>query len=318
MRPALSLSQTRPHPPSGEPIPPTKPSELDFLIGNLHTYRVRFASVHRWYEETLDELSNAHGVIGTVEGIAAADKARAERNETAFGEFGYYVLSHTDTLLAAARSALDTTPYASQHDVWRRLLDDLAHAASEMHLFAAQARSSSDQHGAHYHDVKLWLHLVKWATRSQIVSDLAEAHNSHRSPADSGAPLPRPPRPIDIAETAVTLDAVAARLDDHISPHEAAKLLRPVFSSHQGLLLTLSNLAASAARYTDHRTDHIPQDRSLARDLGILAHELRDWSQVLHTTAEDVAKLASPAPGRPAATERPAVSATAKPRGRHR
>ncbi|MGX1759927.1 hypothetical protein ACWIG5_23970 [Streptomyces lydicus] len=284
----------------------------------MNNYRARFPLVQRWYEETHDELSNAHGVIGTVEGIAAADKARAERNEAAFGEFGYYVLPHTETLLSSARSALDATPYASQHDDWRQLLGDLAHSASEIHLFATQARSSSDQHSAHYPDVKLWLHLVNWATRSQIVSDLAKRHSSHRTPADSGAPLPRPPRPIDIAETAVTLNAVAARLDDRISPHEAAKHLRPVFSSRQGLLLALSNLAASAARYTEHHTNHMAQGRSLARDLGVLAHELRDWSEILDTTAERVGKLASPAPGPPTPAERPAASASAIPGGRRR
>ncbi|MFF9785111.1 hypothetical protein [Streptomyces nigrescens] len=249
-----------------------------------------------------------------MEGIAAADKARAERNETVFGEFEYYVLPHSGTLLSAARSALDAAPFASQHSVLRRMLDDLAHAASEIRLFATEALSSPDQRGAHDHNVKLWLHLVTWATQSQIVSDLAEAHSSHRSAADSGALLPRRPRPIDIAETAVTLDAVATRLDDRISPDEAARFLRPVFSPHQGLLVTLSNLAASAARYADEHTDVTAQERSLGLNLGILAQELRDWSQVLHTTAEDVGKLTGPAPGPPVAAERPAASASPIPR----
>ncbi|MGW2404051.1 hypothetical protein ACWCXK_05930 [Streptomyces sp. NPDC001739] len=111
--------------------------------------------------------------------------------------------------------------------------------------------------------------------------------------------MSRQPRAIDIAETAVALDTVAARLDDRISPDEAAKLLRPVFSPHQGLLVTLSNLAGSAARYANHHTDLSPPERSLALNLGILAQELRDWSQVLHTTADDIAKLAVPSPGPP-------------------
>lgn len=132
--------------------------------------------------------------------------------------------------------------------------------------------------------------------------------------------MPRKPRPIDIADTAVALDTVAARLDEHILADEAARFLRPVFSPHQGLLVTLSNLAASAARYASEHTDATAQERSLALNLGILAQELRDWSQVLHTTAEDVGKLAvlSSDPRATAVSTAPASRPTALSEGRRR
>jgi hypothetical protein len=136
--------------------------------------------IHLHCETTLEDLRNRHGNIVGSTSLTAAEKARAERNRDTIEAFQTHVLPHTETLLTAARTALDAMPPARPHTGWKLLLDDLAHAAGQIHRILAAAPSPPEENAAQARDVALSPYLLAWAERSSIVSDLAE---QHRAPA---------------------------------------------------------------------------------------------------------------------------------------
>ncbi|MEV8426434.1 hypothetical protein [Streptomyces niveus] len=137
---------------------------------------MRFAVIHLKCETTLDTLRNRHG---TITDPPAATTARAERNRDAAAAFTEHLLPHTQTLLATARTAIDNMPPARHHNAWLLLLDDLDHAATQIHRILTDTTppgcgAAREQHRA------LWPYLTAWAEHSTILINLVD---QHRTPA---------------------------------------------------------------------------------------------------------------------------------------
>lgn len=132
--------------------------------------------IHTRYERA---LPSPPGIGGS-----PANIARGRRREGAEA-FQRHVLPHTDRLLAAARSAVDAMPPARHHNAWRLLLDDLAHAAGQIHRILSTPASQPEPKAAVARHLQLWPYILAWAERSFIVSDLAGQHRPQ------GPPLPR-------------------------------------------------------------------------------------------------------------------------------
>ncbi|MET9294369.1 hypothetical protein [Streptomyces sp. NPDC003077] len=166
---------------TGEAIPhPTTP-ELPVLIDRLRDYRLRFSVIHLRCETALNQLRDRHRNIVGSDGLSAAQAARDERNRVA-ELFRNTVLPHADTLLDAARSAIETMPPAPHHAAWRLLLEDLAHATNEIRSVLAAAPSPTGQEQLKARDMGLWPYVRAWAEHSSIVSDLAEQHRAPAAP----------------------------------------------------------------------------------------------------------------------------------------
>lgn len=76
-------------------------------------------------------------------------------------------------------------PPARHHNAWRLLLDDLAHAAGQIHRILSTPASQPEPKAAVARHLQLWPYILAWAERSFIVSDLAGQHRPQ------GPPLPR-------------------------------------------------------------------------------------------------------------------------------
>ncbi|MFB8352963.1 hypothetical protein [Streptomyces niveus] len=137
---------------------------------------MRFSVVHLKCETALDTLRNRHG---TITDTTTAVSARTERNRDAAAAFTEHLLPHTQTLLATARSAIDSMPPARHHGAWLLLLDDLDHAATHIHRILTDTTppgsgAAREQHRA------LWPYLTAWAEHSTILTNLV---GQHRTPA---------------------------------------------------------------------------------------------------------------------------------------
>lgn len=137
---------------------------------------MRFAVIHLKCENALDTLRSRHG---TITDTPAATAARTERNRDAAAAFTEHLLSHTHVLLATARSAIDSMPPARHHGAWLILLDDLDHAATQIHRILTDTPppgtgAAREQYRA------LWPYLTAWAEHSTILTNLL---GQHRTPA---------------------------------------------------------------------------------------------------------------------------------------
>ncbi|MET9556818.1 hypothetical protein [Streptomyces sp. NPDC006645] len=137
---------------------------------------MRFSLIHLKCETTLDTLRNRHG---TITNTPAATTATAQRNRDATAAFEKHLLPHTSILLAAARSAIDNMPPARHHAAWLLVLDDLDHAATQIHRILTDtpppgSGAAREQHRA------LWPYLSVWAEHATVLTNLVD---QHRTPA---------------------------------------------------------------------------------------------------------------------------------------
>ncbi|MFH9071451.1 hypothetical protein [Streptomyces alboflavus] len=86
------------------------------------------------------------------------------------------MLPHTTTLLAAARSAVDAMPPARHHAAWRELIDDMAHAADQIHRIRSAPAGQDEPDASRVRHLQLWPYVLAWAERSFIIGDLAGQH----------------------------------------------------------------------------------------------------------------------------------------------
>ncbi|MFE3249931.1 hypothetical protein [Streptomyces sp. NPDC059209] len=185
---------------------------------------MRFSVIHLKCETTLDTLRNRHG---TITDTTAAVSARTERNRDAAAAFTEHLLPHTQVLLATARSAIDSMPPARHHGAWLLLLDDLDHAATQIHRILTDTTppgsgAAREQHRA------LWPYLTAWAEHSTILTNLA---GQHRTPA---------PEFTGDQQTAWTERAHAAHERGELEPFES-------WYDAQGRLITLAYLVEDDA-----------------------------------------------------------------------
>ncbi|MFE3117148.1 hypothetical protein [Streptomyces niveus] len=137
---------------------------------------MRFSVIHLKCETALGTLRSRHG---TITDTTTAVSARTERNRDAAAAFTEHLLPHTQTLLATARSAIDSMPPARHHGAWLLLLDDLDHAATHIHRILTDTTppgsgAAREQHRA------LWPYLTAWAEHSLVLTNLV---GQHRTPA---------------------------------------------------------------------------------------------------------------------------------------
>ncbi|MEV8426531.1 hypothetical protein [Streptomyces niveus] len=144
------------------------------------------------------------------------------RNRDAAAAFTEHLLPHTQVLLAAARSAIDSMPPARHHGAWLLLLDDLDHAATHIHRILGDtpppgSGAAREQHRA------LWPYLTAWAEHSTILTNLV---GQHRAPAAEFT---------GDRQTAWTERAQAARERGELEPFES-------WYDARGRLITLAYL----------------------------------------------------------------------------
>lgn len=146
------------------------------MAARVRGYAVRFAVIHLKCENALDTLRSRNGAITDT---PAATAARAERNRDAAAAFEEHLLPHTQVLVSTARSAIDGMPPARHHGAWLLLLDDLDHAATQIHRILTDTpppgrRAAREQHRA------LWPYLSVWAEHATILTNLV---GQYRTPA---------------------------------------------------------------------------------------------------------------------------------------
>lgn len=137
---------------------------------------MRFSVIHLKCETALDTLRSRHGAITDT---PAATTATAERDRDAAAAFEEHLLPHTLMLLTAARSAIDNMPPARHHGAWLLLVDDLDHAAAQIHRILTDtvppgSGAAREQHRA------LWPYLSVWAEHATVLTNLVD---QHRTPA---------------------------------------------------------------------------------------------------------------------------------------
>lgn len=157
-------------------IPDTTALSPTDLAARVRGYAVRFSVIHLKCETALDTLRNRHG---TITDTPAATAARTERNRDAAAAFTEHLLPHTQVLLTAARSAIDNMPPARHHHAWLLLVDDLDHAATQIHRILTDtpppgSGAAREQHRA------LWPYLSVWAEHATVLTNLVD---QHRAPA---------------------------------------------------------------------------------------------------------------------------------------
>ncbi|MFF2189675.1 hypothetical protein [Streptomyces sp. NPDC058155] len=180
---------------------------------------MRFSVIHLKYETTLDTLRSRHG---TITDTTTAVSARTEHNRDAAAAFAEHLLPHTQVLLATGRSAIDSMPPARHHGAWLLLLDDLDHAATQIHRILSDtpppgSGAAREQHRA------LWPYLTVWAEHSTILTNLV---GQHRTPA---------PEFTGDQQTAWTERAHAAHERGELEPFES-------WYDARGRLITLAYL----------------------------------------------------------------------------
>lgn len=83
---------------------------------------------------------------------------------------------HANTLLTAARSAVEAMPPARHHAAWRELIDDMAHAADQIDRIRSAPDNQPEPDATRVRHLQLWPYVLAWAERSFIISGLAEQH----------------------------------------------------------------------------------------------------------------------------------------------
>ncbi|GHG02872.1 hypothetical protein GCM10018777_12330 [Streptomyces albogriseolus] len=166
--------------PASNPTPDGSVPVTPELTDGARNFRLRMAVIDRESEVALDLTCDRYG--RTVHSDAAA-AARAHRNRAAVEAYTTHLAPHADTLLDAARRALDELPPARHLAGWRAVLDGLAASAAEIRRaldrpVAPGSPAERAQHSA------LWPHVVAWADHSFIASDLADQnkHHHHKAP----------------------------------------------------------------------------------------------------------------------------------------
>ncbi|MEU1073543.1 MULTISPECIES: hypothetical protein [unclassified Streptomyces] len=101
--------------------------------------------------------------------------ARGQRQE-GVEAFERHILPHAETLLAAARSAVDAMPPARHHAAWHELIDDLVHATGQIHRIRSAPTGQPHADAPSVRHLQQWPYVLAWAERSFIISDLAEQH----------------------------------------------------------------------------------------------------------------------------------------------
>ncbi|PZT68345.1 hypothetical protein DN402_09150 [Streptomyces sp. SW4] len=133
-------------------------------------------------EQDLRWAQEAHepGTYPTVESQAALYRFRTHaaqgRRREGAEVFERHVAPHANTLLAAARSAVDAMPPARHHAAWRELIDDMAHAADQIRSIRSAPASQPEPDASRVRHLQLWPYVLAWAERSFIISDLAGQH----------------------------------------------------------------------------------------------------------------------------------------------
>ncbi|AZM56319.1 hypothetical protein DMA15_30105 [Streptomyces sp. WAC 01529] len=125
-----------------------------------------------WSQATAADASQAAAVI--------TQSRRREGAEL----FERHVAPHANTLLAAARSAVETMPPARHHAAWRELIEDMAHAADHIVRIRSAPDSQAEPDATRARHLQLWPYVLAWAERAFIISGLAEQHRP------TGPPLP--------------------------------------------------------------------------------------------------------------------------------
>ncbi|MFD3910060.1 hypothetical protein [Streptomyces sp. NPDC058603] len=171
-------------------------------------------------ETALDQPRHRHGALTDTPAVTTA---RTERNRDAAAAFETHVLPHTDTLLTAARSAIDAMSPARHHRAWRLLLDDLEHAASQIERILTSPVKPGTE-AARERDSALWPYLAAWAEHGYIVSDLVDQHR-----------LPAVPSPSADIQREWTVRAQDARRRGDLEPFES-------WYDAEGRLITLAYL----------------------------------------------------------------------------
>ncbi|WP_326812591.1 hypothetical protein OIE62_05010 [Streptomyces scopuliridis] len=135
---------------------------------------MRFSVIHLKCETTLDTLRSRHGTITDTQ---SAVSARTKRNRDAAAAFTEHLLPHTQALLAKARSAIDRMPPARHHGAWLLLLDDLDHAATQIHRILTDTPPTGSGAAREQHRA-LWPYLTVWAEHSTVLTNLVGQHRT--------------------------------------------------------------------------------------------------------------------------------------------
>ncbi|MCC9705985.1 hypothetical protein E4N62_12400 [Streptomyces sp. MNU76] len=161
--------------PARNPAPDGSVPVTPELADGARNFRLRMAVIDRESEAALDMACDRYG--RTVHAGAAA-AARAHRNRAAVEAYTTHLAPHADTLLDAARRALDELPPARHLAGWRAVLDGLAASAAEIRRALDRTDTPGSPAERAQHST-LWPHLAAWADHSFIASDLADQTKHH-------------------------------------------------------------------------------------------------------------------------------------------
>ncbi|MFD4177228.1 hypothetical protein [Streptomyces anulatus] len=159
------------NPASGAPRP--SPAELSNAASN---FRLRMSVIECATDDALDKTRDRHG--RTVH-PAAAEAARAHRNQAAVEAYRTHLAPHAEALLDIARLMLDELPPAQHLARWQDILDVLHATTAKIHwtLERPAAPNSEDERAQH---AALWPHLTVWADHGYIASNLADQRDGGR------------------------------------------------------------------------------------------------------------------------------------------
>ncbi|MFF3640375.1 hypothetical protein [Streptomyces sp. NPDC002564] len=73
-------------------------------------------------------------------------------------------------------------PPARHHTAWRELIDDLVHAADQIHRIRSTSTGQDDPDASRVRHLQLWPYVLAWAERAFIIGDLAGQHRPAAPP----------------------------------------------------------------------------------------------------------------------------------------
>ncbi|MFL0025929.1 hypothetical protein ACJBCE_23700 [Streptomyces sp. NBUL23] len=146
-----------------------RPSAAE-LSNAASNFRLRMSVIDCATDAALDKTRDRHG--RTVH-PAAAEAARAHRDQAAVEAYRTHLAPHAEALLDVARLVLGDLPPAQHLAGWHAVLDALHTTTAKIHWILERpgAPNSEDERAQH---AALWPHLTVWADHGYIASDLAD------------------------------------------------------------------------------------------------------------------------------------------------
>ncbi|MFD3959856.1 MULTISPECIES: hypothetical protein [Streptomyces] len=146
-----------------------RPSAAE-LSNAASSFRLRMSVIDCATDVALDGTRDRHG--HTVH-PAAAEAARAHRDQAAVEAYRSHLAPHAEALLDVARLVLDELPPAQHLAGWQAVLDVL-HATTAKIRWILERPAAPGSEDERAQQAALWPHLTVWADHGYIASDLAD------------------------------------------------------------------------------------------------------------------------------------------------